>query len=112
MAKRVETEDASKSSNVLALEGEIDLHVSPRIAEDLNAMIARKPNPLIVDLTQVSYVDSSGIAVLIQAMQKVEKYGGKFALAGMQESVRSIFEIARLDQVFRIFPDLAAASAV
>jgi len=111
MPKRAETGPGSQPSNVLALDGEIDLHISPRIAEDLNAMIARKPDPLIVDLTQVSYVDSSGIAVLIQAMQKVEKYGGKFALAGMQESVRSIFEIARLDQVFRIFPDLAAASA-
>ena len=48
-------------------------------------------------------------AVLIEAMQNVEKYGGHFALASMQESVRSIFEIARLDQVFRIFPDVDTA---
>jgi anti-anti-sigma regulatory factor len=42
-------------------------------------------------------------------MQNVEKYGGTFALAALQESVKPIFEIARLDQVFRIFPDVAAA---
>jgi anti-anti-sigma regulatory factor len=42
-------------------------------------------------------------------MQNVGAYGGKFALAGLQEAVRPIFEIARLDQVFRIFPDVDAA---
>jgi anti-anti-sigma regulatory factor len=42
-------------------------------------------------------------------MQAVEEYGGIFAIAGMQETVRSIFEIARLDQVFRIYPDVHSA---
>lgn len=97
--------------NVLPLEGEIDLHVSPRIAASLNAMIKEKPKMIVVDLAQVSYIDSSGLAALIEAMQNVEGYGGKFALAGLQEAVRPIFEIARLDQVFRIFPDADAALA-
>jgi anti-anti-sigma regulatory factor len=44
-------------------------------------------------------------------MQKVEAYGGKFSLAGLQETVRSIFEISRLDQVFHIFPDTESALA-
>jgi anti-sigma B factor antagonist len=99
------------SSNVLPLEGEIDLHVSPRIAASLQAMIAAKPKQLVVDLSKVSYIDSSGLAVLIEGMQTVTRYGGKFALAGLQETVKPIFEIARLDQVFRIFPDVNAALA-
>jgi anti-anti-sigma regulatory factor len=49
--------------------------------------------------------------VLIEAMQKVEAYGGSFALAGLGQDVRTIFEIARLDQVFQIFPDADAALA-
>jgi anti-sigma B factor antagonist len=97
------------SSNVLPLEGEIDLHVSPRIAASLQALIAAKPEQVVVDLSKVSYIDSSGLAVLIEGMQNVTAYGGKFALAGLQETVRPIFEIARLDQVFRIFPDVSAA---
>ena len=72
-------------------------------------MIAKKPKRLVVNLSGVTYLDSSGLAVLIEAMQNVEKYGGKFALAGMQETVRSIFEIARLDQVFHIFTDVDSA---
>src|SRR5438128_1683906 len=95
--------------NVLRLEGEIDLHVSPAIAESLRAMIEKKPRQLIVDLARVTYVDSSGVAVLIEGMQNTKEYGGKFALVGLQEAVRSIFEIARLDQVFRIFPTVDAA---
>jgi anti-sigma B factor antagonist len=97
--------------NVLPLEGEIDLHVSPRIATALTAMMDEKPQQLVVDLSRVSYIDSSGLAVLIEGMQNVEGYGGKFALAGLQENVRPIFEIARLDQVFRIYPDVDSALA-
>jgi anti-sigma B factor antagonist len=82
--------------SILPLEGEIDLHVSPQIRVSLATLIAKKPAHLVVDLSQVSYIDSSGLAVLIEAMQNVGSYGGKFALSGLQESVRPIFEIARL----------------
>src|SRR5215467_5444416 len=98
-------------SNVLPLKGEIDLHVSPSITASLNRMIEKKPKRLVVDLSDVTYIDSAGLAALIQAMQKVEGYGGKFLLAGLQETVRSIFEISRLDQVFQIFPNADAALA-
>ena len=98
--------------NVLPLTGEIDLHVSPVITASLNAMIEKKPERVVIDLSDVTYIDSAGLAALIQAMQKVEAYGGKFLLAGLQETVRSIFEISRLDQVFQIFPDTDTALAV
>jgi len=97
--------------NVLPLEGEIDLHVSSEVAESLRSMIAKRPKLVIIDLTKVTYLDSSGLAVLIEGMQKVQEYGGKFALAGVQESVQHIFEIARLDQVFQIFPTVDEALA-
>jgi anti-sigma B factor antagonist len=102
---------ASNHPDVLPLNGEIDLHVSPRVALSLAQMAKKKPAKLVVDLSRVSYIDSSGLAVLIDAMQGVEEYGGMFAIAGMQETVRSIFEIARLDQVFRIFPNVDSALA-
>jgi anti-sigma B factor antagonist len=96
-------------SNVLPLKGEIDLHVCLSVTTSLNGIIEKKPERLVVDLSGVTYIDSSGFAALIQAMQKVEAYGGKFRLAGLQETVRWIFEMSRLDQVFQIFPDVDAA---
>ena len=116
MQKEMKKETSSSSSaprqtdsNVLPLKGEIDLHVSPTVTASLNEMIDKKPKRLVVDLSDVSYIDSAGLAALIEAMQRVEGYGGKFALAGLQETVRSIFEISRLDQVFQIFSDTHAA---
>jgi anti-sigma B factor antagonist len=102
---------STERPNVLPLEGEIDLHVSPGVAASLSGMVHDKPQHLVVDMSRVTYIDSSGLAVLIEAMQNVSAYGGKFALAGLQERVRPIFEIARLDQVFRIFDDVDSALA-
>src|SRR6267154_5816837 len=98
-------------SNVLPLEGDIDLHVSPALTESLNAVIKKKPERIVIDLSRATYIDSAGIAVLILAMQEVEAYGGSFFLAGLQETLRSIFEISRLDRTFRIVPDVDAALA-
>src|SRR6185503_11691034 len=95
--------------NVLPLEGDIDLHVSPAVRDALNAMIKKKPKRIVIDLSRVTYIDSAGIAVLILAMQEVEAYGGKFFLSGLQETLRLIFETSRLERVFRIFPDVDAA---
>ena len=96
---------------VLQLEGEIDLHVSPQIGASLTALLKNKPPKVVVDLSKVSYIDSSGLAVLIEGMQDVEEYGGRFGLAGVQENVLPIFETARLDQVFLIYPHVDAALA-
>ena len=97
--------------NVFAPEGAIDLHVSPEIRASLRAMIDKKPKRLVVDLSKVPYVDSSGLAVLIGAMQSLEHDGGVFMLAGAQEAVRMILESARLDQYFHMFPHVDAALA-
>ena len=97
--------------NVLPLEGDIDLHVSPVITETLNAMIKKKPERIVIDLSRATYIDSAGVAALILAMQEVEAYGGKFFLSGLQETLRLIFETSRLDRAFRIFPDVDAALA-
>ena len=84
--------------NVLPLEGEIDLHISPNVTASLSMMIEKKPKQLIVDLSRVTYIDSSGLAALIEGMQNAEEYGGKFALAGLQE----VFDIVIVMQAIRL----------
>jgi anti-sigma B factor antagonist len=90
--------------NFLPLEGEIDLHRSPRVERSLASMIKKKPDRIIVDLSGVTFIDSSGMAVLIRALQNVKEYGGKLSLSGMNDHVRPIFETTRLDQLFVIDP--------
>src|SRR5438445_9754788 len=98
-------------ANVLPLKGEIDLHVSPAIMQSLNVMTEEKPERIVIDFSDATYIDSAGLAALILAMQTVEAYGGRFFLAGLHETMRSIFETSWLDQVFQIFPDVDAALA-
>ena len=96
---------------ILALDGEVDLHRAPEIRAALAPLVAQKVPRLLIDLTKVRYIDSSGLAVFIETLQRVMAYGGAFGIFGLSESVRAIFHVACLDQVFRIFPDEAAATA-
>ena len=103
---------ARRTSSVFAPRGAIDLHVSPELRASLRSIIDdEKPKRLVVDLSQVPYIDSSGIAVLIGAMQSLEHEGGVFLLAGAQDGVQMILESAKLDQYFRLFPDIESAAA-
>lgn len=97
--------------NILALEGEIDLHVSPEVAASLAKIVDQKPSRLIVNLRAVNYIDSSGLAALITAAKNVESYGGRLMLTGMKEEVRVILENANLTQFFSVFPHVDAALA-
>ena len=92
--------------------GDIDLARSPALRLELLDLVKQKPKRLVVDLSGVPYMDSSGVATLIEALQHQRKAGAKMVLCGLQAKVRSIFEIARLDAVFKIVPDCEAAKTV
>ena len=92
------------SANVLSLNGEIDLHVSSDVDLLLTSLIAKRPKQVVVDLSGVTFIDSTGLAVLIHALQNVQEYGGRLLLFGVNDDVRPIFTMARLDQVFVIDP--------
>src|ERR1043166_9619915 len=96
---------------ILALEGEIDLHVSPGVAASLAEIVSQRPSRLIVNLREVKYIDSSVLAALITAAQDVEEYGGRLMLTGVKEDVRTILENAHLIEFFSLFPHVDAALA-
>src|SRR2546430_15100053 len=91
-------------ANVLAIEGDIDLHISPAITEALNAMIKKKPERIVIDLSRATYIDSAGVAALILAMREVKEYGGEFFLCGVGGNKSSIFGNSRLCLIFLVFP--------
>src|SRR5256885_13541157 len=97
--------------NVLPLEGQIDLNVSAKVANSLAQLIKDKPARLVVDLSGVNYIDSSGLAVLVNGMRGMEDFGGIFILGGGRGEVRPILESARLENFFLIFPSVDEALA-
>jgi anti-sigma B factor antagonist len=106
MAKAPQTQ-----TGILALEGDIDMHRSPEVKQTLEPLIAQKVPRILIDFSRVSYIDSSGLATMIETLQRIQGYGGKFGMFGLKESVRHVFEIARLDQIFSLYADEAAAIA-
>lgn len=95
---------------VAQLHGEIDLHNSPEVRTALLHLLQQNnPKRLVLNLSQVPYMDSSAIAVLVEALQKLRKAGGKLCLTGLQPRVKGLLEIARLDTIFVITQDEAEA---
>lgn len=97
--------------HILAIEGEIDLARSPELREVLHAQAkARRPS-LVLDFKGVTYVDSSGLATLIEYVRKAHDFGGRFALVNVSERVQTIFDLVRLSEFLSIYPTLADAKA-
>ena len=87
---------------IIALKGEVDLESSPVARELLLSNVAGKKN-ILVDLSAVSYIDSSGVASLVEALQAAKKNGSRFSLAAASEPTRRVLELARLDKVFTMY---------
>lgn len=101
----------SSTPRTLAIAGELDLNRVPVVREQLAALISGKAPRILLDLTGLTYIDSSGLALFIESLQRMQSYGGKLALFGLSDTVRHILEIARLDQIFEIHPDAQSALA-
>lgn len=90
------------SIQVVEVEGDLDFHSSPNLRQTLNQFADKKTPKIVINLKKVGYMDSSGIATFVEALQKTKKYQGKLVLSEMAPAVRSVFEIAKLDGIFMI----------
>lgn len=94
---------------IVAPSGDVDLGRSPALRTALRDAQASRPGRVIVDLSLVDYMDSSGVATLVEAYQIARRNASRMVLCGLGDRVRSIFEIARLDTIFTIVPTRDAA---
>lgn len=93
-------------SVIASVLGEIDLHNSPELRHAILILLQQNsPKKLVLNLAQVPYMDSSAIAVLVEALQKMRKIGGKVCLTNLQPRVQGLLEIARLGTIFVIAKD-------
>ena len=90
---------------VVAIKGDVDLYSSPKVRKIIIGLTKKKTKNILVDLTQVAYMDSSGVATLVEGLQQVGKYKGSLKLFGLESAVREVFELSRLDKVFEIYED-------
>lgn len=95
-------------SSVVRLAGDVDLEHSPDVRKSLLDAVAERRD-VLVDMSEVTYIDSSGIASLIEALQTARSNGTELGLVSVSMQALRVLRLARLDLVFPIHEDLASA---
>ncbi len=99
--ERQETDDTV----VLVVTGDVDMESSPKLRDEIKKTIKKKPTHLKLQLTGVPYIDSSGIAVLIEGMKWTQKKKVAYALVDISDSVRDVLQMSKLLSVFTVEGD-------
>jgi anti-anti-sigma factor len=94
--------DSHGAAHVLRVRGEIDLATAPGLEEALAPAGAQPSCLVVVDLTQCSFIDSSGLRSLLRAQERLRRAGSIVAVAGLQPNVRKVFELTGVAGAFRI----------
>jgi len=88
---------------VLAVQGEVDISTAPELRERLLALAERGTTVAVVDLSEVSFVDSTALGALVSGVKRLRNAGGDLRLVVTQPRITKVFEITGLTDVFHIF---------
>ena len=88
---------------ILEPEGSLDISNAHRMRQVMNDTISAGSARVVVNLRELHFVDSSGLAVLIQGLKRARGYQGSLCLCSLQPPVRMIVELTRFDKIFEIF---------
>ncbi len=102
------TIDQRGAAMVVTPVGDIGYTEAKPFQEALRSANDKKTPILVVDLSKVEYINTPGLATLVEALQRTKQRGAKLALAGLTPKVKSIIDLTRLNTVFAIVPDVNA----
>ena len=104
-------ESLDAQTHLIAVRGEVHVSTAPEFSERLNDAIAGGKTGVVIDMTGVDFIDSTGLSVLLNALRRVTRQQGTLALAVSNPTVLRLFEITRLDSTFDIAPTREEAIA-
>ena len=104
-------ESIDERTHLIAVVGEVHVSTAPEFSERLNEAIADGKTRVVIDMTGVEFIDSTGLSVLLNALRRVTRQQGILALAVSNPTVLRLFEITRLDSTFDIAPSREEALA-
>lgn len=111
MILEINVQNTSENVPVIHLKGEIDLHTCAPFRDTLRELIDDKRYDIVIDLSDVPYLDSAALGVLVNAVRRVREYDGGIYLVAPTPFVRRAFEITRLIKIFRLCDTREAAFA-
>lgn len=102
---------AEGGRTVVEVSGEIDVYTAPRLREELADLVDSGQYDIIIDMTKVDFLDSTGLGVLVGGLKRVNMHDGSLSLVCTQERILKIFKITGLTKVFPIHDSVGAALA-
>lgn len=102
-------EELDERTTVIAVAGEIHVSTAPQFSRLLNAAIAGGKTAVVLDLDGVTFIDSTGLSVLLNGLRRVTRKGGSLVLVCTNPTVLRLFQITKLDATFDIQPSRRAA---
>ena len=103
------SEPLDRGIHVVSVRGEVDLATGPQFERALGAVPEDGVESVIVDLTDCSFMDSTGLHLLTRTQQRFDSAGGRVAVVSANRSMLRVFALTGLDEVFAIYPSRAAA---
>jgi len=94
---------------IFDIKGDLDARNASLLKERINEKIAEGRSLLLINLSEVPYMDSAGLGVLVSGLKNANRLSGDLRMWGLQDEVKSIFELTRLNKVFQIFDDETTA---
>jgi anti-sigma B factor antagonist len=99
-----------KHCDMVKVSGRIDSLTAPKLAEELNKIADGGRYKIVIDLSEVQFLSSAGLRVLISAQKNSKRYNrGEVMLASVPENILAVFELAGFTSIFKIFDDVTAA---
>ena len=94
--------EQSPNGSLIRVTGEVDLYSSPELRKAILKAVKEVRGDLAIDLEGVTYIDSSGIATLVEGLRSAREHGTGLALVAPSRAVMQVLELARLDSVFEV----------
>lgn len=94
--------DVQRSSNTttLTVRGSLDINTAAQLGEEIDRILGDKPTLVVVDLSGLDLIDSSGVAALVKLYKGVRAVGGNLTISGVRDQPLAIFRLLRMDRVF------------
>jgi len=94
-----------EDTSIVGIEGRLDTTNYTELETSLSDLTAKNEKRIVLDLTKMDYISSSGLRILLMYLKKMKAVGGRFMLSGMSPEIKEIFEISGFINIFEIFDD-------
>jgi len=96
--------DVQRSSNstTLSVRGSLDINTAAQLGEEIDRLLGDRPSVVVVDMSGLDLIDSSGVAALVKLYKGVRATGGDVMISGVRDQPLAIFKLLRMDKVFNL----------